>query len=143
MKYENLIKKLYESKESIRFETKRVSGKMVHKALETVVAFANTAGGLLVLGMEDYKKAKGKDRLIGIHENPEAVDELRRKIRQQITPPIERINWSSLPCICRDGESDKLVIRRTKNHKYFKQQNQGLDQRSDTTKGHGGNTESV
>jgi len=110
VKDENLIKKLCESKESIRFETKRVSGKMVHKALETVVAFANTAGGLLVLGMEDYKKAKGKDRLIGIHENPEAVDELRRKIRQQITPPIEGINWSSLPCICRDGESDKLVI---------------------------------
>ncbi len=52
MKHENLIKKLCESKESIRFETKRVSGKMVHKALETVVAFANTAGGLLVLGSE-------------------------------------------------------------------------------------------
>jgi len=36
---------------------------MVHKALETVVAFANTEGGFLVLGFEDIKKAKGVDRL--------------------------------------------------------------------------------
>ena len=43
-------------------ETKRVSGKMVGKALETICAFANTSGGLLFLGVEDADKARGKNR---------------------------------------------------------------------------------
>ena len=45
--------------ETQTFETKRVSGKMVGKALETICAFANTRGGWLVLGVEDFNKAKG------------------------------------------------------------------------------------
>lgn len=65
---QSIIEKLISWDESISFETKRVSGKMVRKALETIVAFANTKGGFLVLGMEDYSKAKGTDRLIGIKE---------------------------------------------------------------------------
>lgn len=48
--------------ESLHFETKRVSGKMPHKALETIVAFANTEGGNLVLGVEDILKAQGRWR---------------------------------------------------------------------------------
>ena len=39
------------NRESDSLETKRVSGKMVGKALETVCAFANTNGGWLVLGV--------------------------------------------------------------------------------------------
>jgi ATP-dependent DNA helicase RecG len=42
--------------ESDRFETKRVSGKMVGKALETICALANAQGGVLVLGVEDAGK---------------------------------------------------------------------------------------
>lgn len=60
---EELIERLCGMDESHDFEFKRVSGKMVHKALETIVAFANTDGGFLILGMEDFKKAKGVDRL--------------------------------------------------------------------------------
>ncbi|MFZ6006155.1 MAG: helix-turn-helix domain-containing protein [Nitrospirota bacterium] len=86
---QSIIEKLISWDETVFFESKRVSGKMVRKALETIVAFANTEGGFLVLGMEDYSKAKGSDRLIGIHENPEAVDELRQKVQHQITPPID------------------------------------------------------
>ncbi len=44
--------------ESRVLETKRVSGKMVGKALETVCAFANTNDGWLVLGVEDASKAQ-------------------------------------------------------------------------------------
>jgi ATP-dependent DNA helicase RecG len=51
-----IIKLLCDMDESTRYEFKRVSNKMVHKALETVVAFANTEGGFLVLDMEDFKK---------------------------------------------------------------------------------------
>ena len=77
---EELIKRLCEMDESINVEFKRASGKMVHKALETIVAFANSEGGFLILGMEDSKKAKGTDRLHGIQENPEAVDELHEQV---------------------------------------------------------------
>lgn len=63
---EELIKRLCVMDESINIEFKRASGKMVHKALGTIVAFANTEGGFLIVGMEDLKKAKGTDRLFGI-----------------------------------------------------------------------------
>jgi ATP-dependent DNA helicase RecG len=96
--------------ETVRFESKRVSGKMVHKAVETVVAFANTEGGLLVLGMEDFKKTQGDDRLFGIQENPEAVDELRRKIEHGITPALNEVGWRTISCILRNGAEGTLVV---------------------------------
>ena len=46
--------------ESQQFEVKRVAGHKLTRALETVVAFANTEGGFLVLGIEDESKAKGQ-----------------------------------------------------------------------------------
>lgn len=45
LKAEALIATLLAQPETARFESKRVSGKMVGKALETICAFANTAGG--------------------------------------------------------------------------------------------------
>jgi len=54
-----LIDRILREGETQTFETKRVSGKMVGKALETICAFANTRGGWLVLGVEDFNKAKG------------------------------------------------------------------------------------
>lgn len=84
---EELIKRLCDMDESHDFEFKRASGKMVHRALETIVAFANTEGGFLILGMEDSKKAKGTSRLFGIQENPEAVDELHEQVAHRVTPP--------------------------------------------------------
>lgn len=75
-KAEALINALLAQAESVRFECKRVSGKMVGKALETLCAFANTHGGTLALGLEDPTRASGRDRLHGLAENPEAIDEL-------------------------------------------------------------------
>ncbi len=70
LKAETLIATLLAQPETARFESKRVSGKMVGKALETICAFANTAGGTLALGLEDLAKATGSDRLHGLAENP-------------------------------------------------------------------------
>lgn len=40
-----LFQAAMEGRETLQLETKRVSGKMVAKALETLCAFANTQGG--------------------------------------------------------------------------------------------------
>jgi ATP-dependent DNA helicase RecG len=83
--------------------------------LKTVTAFSNTEGGWLVLGIEDPGKASGSDRLYGIQENPAAVDELRKQLRERITPPlipptfIEPV-WHEIPCILRAGQRGSLVL---------------------------------
>jgi ATP-dependent DNA helicase RecG len=83
---------------------------MVGKALETVCAFANTRGGMLVLGVEDFAKAKGMERLFGIGENPEAVDELLRKLNSHLLPAVEQVEAIRVPCCLRDGASGFLVV---------------------------------
>jgi ATP-dependent DNA helicase RecG len=85
---EGLLQTLLGRKESPKLEFKRVSGEMVAKALRTVCAFANTRGGLLVLGIGDAKAGHGRSRLYGIEENPEAVDELFRKLLTAFVPEI-------------------------------------------------------
>ena len=83
---DELVERLLSFAESSSFETKRVGDN--RKKLETIVAFANTEGGFLILGIEDDGKKKGRDRVYGIQENPESVDELRRLLHQRITPPM-------------------------------------------------------
>ena len=82
---ERLADAIIAKRESLRFETKRLADKKVGRALDTICAFANTEGGILALGVEDFDKAIGRDRLYGIEENPEALDELRRKLRTHLT----------------------------------------------------------
>jgi len=100
---------LLRREESHWFETKRVSGKMVGKALETVCAFANAEGGWLFLGVEDAKKAQGRARLFGIGENPEAVDELLRKLDTHHLPVIDGVRGFRLPTTLHDG-TDGVVV---------------------------------
>jgi ATP-dependent DNA helicase RecG len=83
---DDLVERLLVIEESTTFDFKR-AGKN-DKKIETVVAFANTEGGMMVLGIEDPAKATGRDRVHGIQENPESVDELRRLLRTRITPPL-------------------------------------------------------
>jgi ATP-dependent DNA helicase RecG len=90
-------------------ETKRVSKKMVGSALKTICAFANEQGGWLLLGVEDASKAKGSDRLFGIGENTEAVDELLRKLDTHFLPTIENISAFRLHGKMRDG-TDGIVV---------------------------------
>jgi ATP-dependent DNA helicase RecG len=89
--------------ETRQLEFKRVSGKMVGKALETVCAFANADGGLLVLGLADLKEFKGVARLFGVEENAEAVDELNRKLRTEFLPPLGGVQVLRLPTALHNG----------------------------------------
>lgn len=106
---EQLLNWVLPSPELDHLETKRVSGKMVSKALETVCAFANTNGGWLVLGVEDFHKAQGAARLFGTGENPEAVDELIRKLNTHILPAVSNIGVYGVPTVLRDGSQGALA----------------------------------
>ena len=89
-----LLEKVLLQAETQKLETKRVSGKMVGKALETVCAFANTKGGY---------------RLFGIGENREAVDELLRKLDSHFLPPIEGITAYRMKYVLKDGSAGEIV----------------------------------
>lgn len=106
---QRFLKWLETTRESDFLETKRVSGKMVSKALETICAFANNRGGWLALGVEDFDKAKGSQRLYGISENPEAVDELTRKLNSHVLPAISGVLIYQVNCTLRDGSAGSIV----------------------------------
>lgn len=101
----DLLRTLIVSEESRVLEFKRVSGKMVAKALETVCAFANTDGGVLVLGLADLKEFKGSARLFGVEENAEAIDELRRKLTSEIEPKLASVSLQRLNCTLHGGRA--------------------------------------
>lgn len=71
---QELIDILLGSTEWSSFETKRAAVQP-RKLLETLCAFLNSEGGILVIGLEDHSKAKGKDRIFGISENEDNVSE--------------------------------------------------------------------
>lgn len=106
---QQLLNWVLPNSEQENLETKRVSGKMVSKALETICAFANTQGGWLILGVEDFNKAQGAQRLFGIGENPEAVDELVRKLNTHILPAAPNVAVYRVPCVLRDGTVGALA----------------------------------
>lgn len=104
------VASLLAMRESRILDFKRVSGKMVGKALETICAFANTEGGVLALGVADEKQERGTARLYGVEENPEALDELTRKVRTEFNPPIDTVRFVRLPCMLRDKSAGSLVM---------------------------------
>lgn len=97
------LRQLLPRGESRRMEFKRVSGKMVGKALETVCAFANTQGGTLVLGMADLREFQDPARLFGAEENPEAGDELQLKLFSEFRPAIDGLRLQRIACTLQNG----------------------------------------
>lgn len=88
-------------------EFKRLNEKMsVAKTVETIVAMANTDGGLIILGVDDPEKTKlkGIDRVFGIEESLEKYDEIARNIAR-ITPPISTL-W---PPILLKADNSKTI----------------------------------
>jgi len=79
-----LVDKALLEEESYTFDCKRLKDKLA-KILETVVAFANSDGGVIALGLEDPDKAQGRDRVYGIQENLMNLDQLRRLMLSRIT----------------------------------------------------------
>ncbi len=106
------VDRLLAHPESRVFECKRV-GK-VDRLLESVVAFANTDGGVLVLGLDDPDRAQGRDRVFGIQEHPMNWDELRRKLRSRITEPDQLpVTHQEVGCTLRDGSRGSLILLKT------------------------------
>jgi len=104
---DELVGQVLDTDEGITFEVKHVGDN--RKKIETAVAFANTQGGWLALGVEDTDKAKGRDRVYGIRENPESADELRRLLRSRITPPLDPPpEFHEVGCTLRDGSPGVL-----------------------------------
>jgi ATP-dependent DNA helicase RecG len=106
---------LLSANESRTLDFKRISSK--HKSMvETVCAFANSDGGLLVIGVGDAKDlklgAKPESRLFGIEENPEAFDDLRRLVMQRFIPAITRLHWLRVPCTLHNGVQGSVVLLR-------------------------------
>ncbi|MCH7720550.1 MAG: putative DNA binding domain-containing protein [Planctomycetes bacterium] len=87
-----------------------MAGGKLTRALETIVAFANTDGGYLILGLEDPDKGEGRDRVYGIQENPDNIDELQRHITSKITPAIDPPSFIPIGCTLRDGSAGSIVI---------------------------------
>lgn len=111
---DELVERLLHAHESLTLEFKRVGGDGGRK-LQTVVAFANTDGGLLVLGIEDEDAARGKARVTGIQSNPEAIDELRRHAVSRVTPPLTAPGFApprftEIGCTLRDGSLGSVVL---------------------------------
>ena len=106
-----LIERLLAQQESLTFECKRV-GK-VDRLLESVVAFANTEGGVIALGFEDPDKANGRDRVYGIQDHPDHWDELQRKLRSRITEPDHLIrSHQEIGCTLRNGQHGSIILLR-------------------------------
>lgn len=109
------IAALLAAPESRTLDFKRISSKH-GRIIETICAFANSEGGLLVIGVGDAKDlkpgAKPESRLFGIEENPEGFDDLRRHVMGRFAPPIERLHWLRLPCVLHDGKPGHVVLLR-------------------------------
>ncbi len=96
-------------KENIAFECKRADVKP-SKLLKTIVAFANTEGGVLVVGLEDPLKARAEKRLIGISENLDNVSEFLKLIEREIDPPLQSWQEKHLPITNTQKDDDQLLV---------------------------------
>ena len=109
------IAALLAAPESRTLDFKRISAKH-GRMIETICAFANSEGGLLVIGVGDAKDlksgAKPQSRLFGIEENPEGFDDFRRHVMSRFAPPIERLHWLRLPCVLHDGKPGHIMLLR-------------------------------
>jgi len=108
---QEILKIFLETQEWQCFECKRAAVQPA-KALETVVAFANTEGGFLIIGLEDPEKAKNSKRFIGIREDPDNVSEFLKLIEKEITPPLQLWTGFYLEITNIHREKDKLLVVR-------------------------------
>lgn len=109
------ITALLAAPESRTLEFKRISAKH-SRMIETICAFANSEGGLVVIGVGDAKDlkpgAKPESRLFGIEENPEAFDLFRRQVMQRFEPPLTQLHWIRVPCTLHNGQPGHVALLR-------------------------------
>ncbi|KKS93196.1 MAG: AAA-4 family protein [Parcubacteria group bacterium GW2011_GWA2_43_13] len=104
-----IIKIFLDTQEWQTFECKRAAIEPA-KLLETVVAFANTEGGYIVVGLEDPSKAEGHKRLLGISENLDNISEFLKLIEKEIEPPLNLWGKFELDITNVNGLPDKLFV---------------------------------
>jgi ATP-dependent DNA helicase RecG len=95
--------------ETQTIEFKRLCGdKIIKKIIETIVAMANTDGGVIIIGIDDPEKTdkKGIDRIYGIEESKELYDEIFHEIKR-IIPPISNLKPTILKS--NNGKSVALI----------------------------------
>jgi len=99
MSKNNLIDQILDIPEETQTtEFKRLDGqKVVSKIIQTIVAMANTDGGIIILGVDDPEKTKlkGLDRVFGIEENRSLHDEIFHEIKR-ITPHLSGITTQDI-----------------------------------------------
>lgn len=105
----DIIKVFLETTEWQTFECKRAAIKPAD-LLETIIAFANTEGGFIVVGLEDPAKANGEKRLIGISENADNVSDSLKLIEKEIDPPLVLWGKFELDITNIQGKPDKLLV---------------------------------
>ena len=109
------IPALLAAHESRTLDFKRIGAKH-SRMIETICAFANTDGGLVVIGVGDAKElkpgAKPESRLFGIEENPEAFDLFYRQVMQRFDPPLARLHWLRVACTLNNGLPGHVVMLR-------------------------------
>jgi predicted HTH transcriptional regulator len=109
------ITALLAATENRTLDFKRISAKH-GRMIETICAFANTDGGLVVIGVGDAKDlkpgAKPESRLFGVEENPEAFDLFYRQVLQRFDPPLARLHWLRVPCTLQNGQPGHVVMLR-------------------------------
>jgi len=109
------IAALLAAPESRTLDFKRISAKHT-RMVETICAYANSDGGLLVIGVGDAKDlkpgAKPENRLFGIEESPEGFDDFRRLVMQRFAPPLARLHWLRVPCTLHNGQPGHVVMLR-------------------------------
>ena len=131
MTQEELIKDILAvPAETQTIEFKRLHGdRIVNRIIETIVAMANTDGGVVVLGVNDPEetKIKGFDRIFGIEENIQNFDALGREI-QRIIPPLASIRPPDKTLVKEVGKTIALLFipkaidsfRSINNHVYIR-----------------------
>ena len=112
---DELVDRLLELPESDELEFKRVGDNT--RKIQAIVAFANTRGGILALGIDDADRASGRERVYGIDENLASVDELQRLLGHRITPPLTGPDFAAptfleIGCTLRDGRKGSIVVIR-------------------------------
>lgn len=104
-----IIKIFLDTHEWQTFECKRAAIKP-SDLLETVVAFANSDGGYIVVGLEDSLKVQGEKRLLGISENLDNVSDFLKLIDKEVEPPLILWGKFELDITNIQGKLDKLLV---------------------------------
>src|SRR3989338_866146 len=105
----DIVKIFLDTQEWSTFECKRAAIEPA-RLLETVVAFANTDGGYIVVGLEDPSKAEGNKRFLGISENLDNISEFLKLIEKEIEPPLILWGKFELDITNVHGQPDKLFV---------------------------------